>query len=687
MNWVGGFSDPMSAGNLIASGGIPVKGVVQGGKLAFLKMEHAWVEAYVPYGPSRGASAFGVKTWIPLDASYKQYTYKKGIDVQQITGFDPQSFINQITSTATINPTTGSVTNIFTTTVQGQLDAIKTTLSSYVNTNLPNATVGDVIGAKDIVQTNEDILPPTLPYTIIAVGNEFDQVPDNLRYQISITVEDTSGVLTPLTYNTSLPAIAEKRLTLGYMPATQADAQALNTYGYYNTPVYLVNLHPVLYINGTEVAVGDSIGMGQDALLTITFTPPNGSPDDIVHNIVASTYADIGIDPQIIPEQLVNSSATRFQQAVNQLGQQINVNTDDIIGEILNLHSLTYFYQVDAANRVIAHGDVAYTMEPAEALSTLSPDINYLFGSPVSIADLGMMLDAKRYIMQPASLSGDAIQVKTFMFNTGAYASMFEAATFDELHQSGAGISTVKVLTLANEQGIPIYSIDSSNISTILPLLHVSSDVVTDVQNAVNSGEKVIIPQHNIQYNDWNGTGYIILDPTTGAGDFEISGGLAGVWQTLLNDMQTMSLKDVFDGSGMGVVDALIEALKIDSKTVSNLDKAANRFLIGLSALLVGLNTFYKTGSQFKGLEAGIVDLCFSILSSITTGLIIAGLIGGPLAIFVGTLVITVIIAIITIVLENLYLQETGLALFMPLLKLLKKYCKNQLELRCVCVS
>jgi hypothetical protein len=52
--------------------------------------------------------------------------------------------------------------------------------------------------------------------------------------------------------------------------------------------------------------------------------------------------------------------------------------------------------------------------------------------------------------------------------------------------------------------------------------------VKDDVRNSVNAGEKVIIPKTNIQYNDWNGVGYIILDPIKGTGAYMISGGLAG---------------------------------------------------------------------------------------------------------------------------------------------------------------
>lgn len=78
MNWVGGFTDAKSALELMAQGGVPITGEVAGGKIVAAKIEHAWVEAYVNYFPSRGARNGPGNEWIPLDASYKQYNYTQG---------------------------------------------------------------------------------------------------------------------------------------------------------------------------------------------------------------------------------------------------------------------------------------------------------------------------------------------------------------------------------------------------------------------------------------------------------------------------------------------------------------------------------------------------------------------------------------------------------------------------------
>ncbi|MGH9902845.1 MAG: hypothetical protein ACRD68_13640, partial [Pyrinomonadaceae bacterium] len=48
------------------------------------------------------------------------------------------------------------------------------------------------------------------------------------------------------------------------------------------------------------------------------------------------------------------------------------------------------------------------------------------------------------------------------------------------------------------------------------------------VRDGVNAGLRVIIPAADVQLGNWRGTGYIVEDPQTGAGAYQISGGLSG---------------------------------------------------------------------------------------------------------------------------------------------------------------
>lgn len=89
-------------------------------------------------------------------------------------------------------------------------------------------------------------------------------------------------------------------------------------------------------------------------------------------------------------------------------------------------------------------------------------------------------------------------------------------------------ISAVKAIHHANLQGLKIYNITQNNLAAVLPALQVSADVKADITSAINAGKEVLVPERTIQVNQWNGVGYIVTDPLTGAGAYLISGGLSG---------------------------------------------------------------------------------------------------------------------------------------------------------------
>ena len=64
-NWVGGATKPEAAQQLLAQGGIATRGVVSGGQIASIRLEHVWVQAYVHWAPGRGAKDGGAKLTPP----------------------------------------------------------------------------------------------------------------------------------------------------------------------------------------------------------------------------------------------------------------------------------------------------------------------------------------------------------------------------------------------------------------------------------------------------------------------------------------------------------------------------------------------------------------------------------------------------------------------------------------------
>jgi len=150
-------------------------------------------------------------------------------------------------------------------------------------------------------------------------------------------------------------------------------------------------------------------------------------------------------------------------------------------------------------------------------------------GILLTVNRVGLAMDVDRQYSLVKALDGNTDKPKQFFLNSGSTGSALEHSVPEQLWSTpdnpAYGISAVKALKIANDQGIPIYTINQNNIDTILSQLQIDTDAKTDIRNAVNAGKEVTVSKTNITYNGWTGVGYIIIDPDTGAGAYMIGGG------------------------------------------------------------------------------------------------------------------------------------------------------------------
>ncbi len=523
-NWVGGFTDSMEALRLLASAGIPTKGMTVGGEIKYVRIEHVWVESWVDYIPSRGArhKTGQGDTWISLDASFKQYNYTQGIDIKTAVPFDAQSFIDQIKSTATINEAEGYVTNVNSPYIQQTMTDYQTQVQNYITQNYPNATAGDVLGKKEIIKQEFPILAGTLPYKRITTGAKYADLPNSLRNRLTFEIykdiyDEVLG--TKIMVTKTLPELAGKRISLNYVPATETDKNLIDSYvqNYATSvPAYLIHLKAELKIDNTVVTTGPAITMGTDQILNLTFISPKGSETE-THLMIAGDYNVIGLN--------LGGAKAIFEKRIAQ-----NDFTDPI-SEMLYQTILGYWAEYDTLKDIYAKVyKITAVRLPSEGLSSAPVSIKYVFGTPYSGSYSGEGLDIKRDKEVVNTLKGDKEQSKRFNQYAGIIGSAFEGMIFDQLFGNNIGdaISTVRIIDLANVQGIPVYFINSHNINSILSNLQISGDAINDIKNAINAGKEVIVPKTNITHSGWTGIGYIIRDPNTGNGGYIISGGTAG---------------------------------------------------------------------------------------------------------------------------------------------------------------
>jgi hypothetical protein len=275
----------------------------------------------------------------------------------------------------------------------------------------------------------------------------------------------------------------------------------------------------------------ESLGLTQ--VFTMQFTEPNVMTDYITNDVTVGAYYAVTLNLQKIPSKLLQERTAKLNDAVN-LSETQPIERNKSIGELLYLTGLTYFAQLDMYDHISSRiNGISYIRHPSEGMTILGLDVSYIFSIPSSVSFAGMGIDVDRDIFSPFSKTGDKEKVKNFMLSSGMTGSAMEHGIFELLYNAPA-VSAVKILQIANENKIPVYSINKNNINQILPKLQVSQDVKTDIQNSINAGKEVTIPKQNIQYYDWEGVGYTIIDPDTGAGAYIISGGIAGGWIALI---------------------------------------------------------------------------------------------------------------------------------------------------------
>lgn len=299
-NWAGGFSDIDAATDFAAAGGIPITVVSSGGKITKVRMEHLWVEAALDFAPSRGAINRAADTWVPLDASYKRYDYPPGLDTAAIAGIDGAALAEQFVGSGTVNAAEGWVQGLDPAILQSAQSQAVQRLESYLAQNLPNATVGDVIGGRRIVERHSPLLSDTLPLKQVVRGASYDTLPDALRAQLAFELGEGHEVTQPWA------KLNNHKVTLSFRLASAADEAALRALlpeGEItdlsqlpaSLPGYLLQVVPELKVDGTTLLSGAPLALGGELPFTYRVTMPVHGTRSYTNPVIAGSYLAVGV--------------------------------------------------------------------------------------------------------------------------------------------------------------------------------------------------------------------------------------------------------------------------------------------------------------------------------------------------------------------------------------------------------
>ncbi len=511
------------AGELLLKGGIPTTALAAGGVIYALRLEHVWVEAWVDYQPSRGEINLEGDSWIPMDASFKQYQVVEPLDLSS-NPFDGAGLVSALEASGSPGDF-GSITGMNLNLTQQALYDYAGELSEQFAQDNPNPNVTLFMRQYLIVADQAPYLSPRLPYAVDVQTAVYSALPDNLRYSVDIELfaspRDVQLDSPQFSYRASLPAIGSDGIYIDYGAVSDADQQLLDAYAESESyPAYQLRLIPRLHIGSETVAQSSPVAAGQIQYWRANIRDPQGRyPRSEAFSWAAGSKVMLSIDgagmsPNLLEKETESidfSQPIPIEQTLRLAGQQYWM-----------LHNFN-----DAMAASAWQGRLVRLPSVGSFSAPLS--VNYFFGIPRSASHRGFQTDIKSLAL--SAVTTDPSNLGKMISQSGATGSFLEAQTWTLLlgqSQRTTAISAVSLIAQANQNGIPIYTITADNLADVLPLLSLSSDAKQEISRAINAGFQAIVPEQELQQGSWSGAGYILQDPETGVALYRIEGGLNG---------------------------------------------------------------------------------------------------------------------------------------------------------------
>ncbi|MCC4309167.1 transglutaminase-like domain-containing protein [Alcanivorax marinus] len=553
MNWVGGVNVPSAAGNLMGQGGIPNTGLARGGQISHFELEHIWVEAWIDFHPSRGADHRTGDTWVPMDASFKQYEYSEGMDLQDQVPFDAEDLVHTIEQESTINEEEGWVRGVPGTAIEERLQDYRAELQAYIDNQAPEATVGEVLGTKAIKDVIHQQLTASLPYELVTrqlTTNELsDSVRWKFRYRLHTSTNGYKGTEL-LTIEEPTVALVGKSLSLSFSPATQEDEDTLSSYipdaggdGELNPdqipdtlPGHLINLKARFSIGSETVASPEQeLAMGSSLASEMGYWQPGRGWNTSENKPIAGEYRALALNLQGISAQAAGQLEADLQATRAQINAEdySELTKQQVVGDLLHGTILSYFALNDMQDQISERqmNSVGYRA-PSYGLFKTSLQPRYWFGIPRNVTASGLTMDVDNVAAIRVDKDNNHKRWVGVNRAIGARLSAMEHLVPERMYSTddnpAHGISAVKALQLAAAEGQKIWTITRSNLNQALAGLDLSLDEETDIRNAVLTGKEVTAHERPINFHGRAALGYTVLDPNTGAGAYLIASGENG---------------------------------------------------------------------------------------------------------------------------------------------------------------
>lgn len=545
--WLG-TDNATSAASTLLSAGIPC--AYEQDK--YVIVNHVWVEAYCDTNNYRGLGEdSGEKRWVSFDPSFKKIEKSESISVVDTFDVDTSAFEDFGVGIDRRVPSSDSAeTNVYVDDVEEVIEYF----SSDVKNNfdpmlLEGKNSVDVFGGYKIINENLEILPSSIPNEILKINRRVDELSNSDRDFFSISVESDSKMSGANQFKYAAVELYNKSITISWIIADEQSKINANAYGgMYNAPAYLINVKPIISVDGETVLEGNSIklGTGKEYKMSLQYAD-NGNQEymkDIIryNTLFAGGYYTVGLNHGIISQSELEKISKEVDEISNSNISVDELLTEGVAGNLLDGVIKMYFAEQDTYNLMLSQEyDVRDTKFLSFGMSGFSPYVGGYGNTITQVTLNGMMMDIDTDYHSSISRVNNVAREEQYELMRGYISSTLEHTILQQFTNKAA-VSTVEILTECNARGITIYTINKNNLSTILPKLKLDSYIVDTIKTSIQSGKEITIPSENIKYGDWIGTGWIIRDIETNSQGFMLSSGYAG-------GSTVESMADVFSDS------------------------------------------------------------------------------------------------------------------------------------------
>jgi hypothetical protein len=278
------------------------------------------------------------------------------------------------------------------------LDRIRDEIENYLGDNNNYAVQ---LGSRIIQPEQLQLLPNSLPFAVVAVTSEYQQLPLTLQQQVRLIIQADSSAQTLLDVTLPLAELNQRRITLSYIPATVADHNTVNAFGGLgSTPAYLVELRPQLKIDGHLKAVAENaLPMGASHRLTLELMAPGGSTAT-TQTLIAGSYYAVAI-----------GEGTDTPAAAPDPEAEPDPDDSEYLAARLLSHLAHYYnHRWRLAEQELAGLNKINLIRPLPAVVIVSNavQLEYALGQPYALSWQGVNLDAALRLVEPISANQDS---------------------------------------------------------------------------------------------------------------------------------------------------------------------------------------------------------------------------------------------------------------------------------------